>query len=205
MSISSVYGRIVTGDLVREAVVTHLQTWMPAYIAEIARQRGRTTPPPIRSWAARVDFTQLAGETTPMLVVVAPGLANKPRRMGDGNYEVDWAVGIGVVTMADTEEHTMELAELYTAAARAAMLQHGSVSGLAVGVSWEDERYDDRTALNMRPDDIRTVAAGQSLFIVAISDVTDAYGGPVAPPDNVGTAPPDWPTANTVIVQVDKE
>jgi hypothetical protein len=66
---------------------------------------------------------------------------------------------------------------MYGAAVRAIMVQHQSIEGVANGVFWLDESYDDLEI----PDKIQLYKAAAGLFAVNMEDVVTRWAGPIAP------------------------
>lgn len=196
------FGAIISGADVREAVVDTIKLWQATYLAEIERQTARlpASLPLIRSFTAATEFDHWPEDQLPGAVVVAPGLADQPRRSGDGRLEGTWVVGVAVVTSGQDRTGSITLCELYVAAVRAMLLQHPSLGGFAESTQWVDERYDDLA------DDARTMAAGTLQLLVTVPNILDLKKGPAdVPPDDPYALPTDWPSIETVFVQVDAE
>jgi hypothetical protein len=188
----NVYGLIITADDVASAVVDHLRTWTSAYIGEISAQSGRPrcgegALPPFRSIDVASSFSKFPEDQVPACVVVCPGLSDTPIRGGDGAYLAEWSVGLGVVVSARDRDSTDELVRRYSAAVRAAMLQHPSLNGFAQGCRWIDEDYDE-----LGYDDSRSIAAGIVSLGVEVPEVLNVYGGPKEPPDNACIDPGNY-------------
>lgn len=179
MSADNVFGTIVTGKQVRGAMRSHLQQWLPTYLAEISRgddRAGDALPLP-RSWVSALDLVdgKFTEDQMPSCVIVAPGLLEDPRKQG-GVYICRWAVAVGFVVSGQNRENTFDLSELYAAAGRAAVLQHPSLGGFATATDWVGERYDDI------PNDMqRTLAAGTVQFSVEVQGALSVQNGPEAP------------------------
>jgi hypothetical protein len=152
---------------------------MPTYLAEMERQTGRNpqTLPHIRGWALHSEFEALPGEEQlPLCVVVSPGLVDEPTKDGAGAYRTKWGLAVAVVVSANTPEASRTLVGLYAAAARGSLLQRRSLGGVARGVEWLDERYDD-----LDINDERSLAAARLVFAVDVGDVVSVKEGPVEP------------------------
>jgi hypothetical protein len=188
----NVYGRIITRGDVRDAVTDHLQEWSQAYIGEVAVQRGkgRCDLPQFRSFRfSTEDVDKWPDDQLPACVVVCPGLADTPDRQGDGVHDGEWSVGVGVIVSARDQESTDELVGIYTAAVRAALIQHPSLGGFASGVRWIDED----TIPSLGFDDSRTIAGGRVVLGVKVDAVVDSFGGPKAAPDDPCVDPGNYP------------
>lgn len=179
MSGENIFGSIVTGRAVRQAMRTHLQSWFPTYIAELARIEGKdpASMPLFRSWVSALDLPEGKYEEhqMPSCVIVAPGLLREPERRG-GDVIATWAVSVGCVVSGQDRENTFDLAEMYAAAVRAAVVQHPSLGGFATATDWLGERYDD-----IPNDMLRTLAAGSVQFAVQAYQAITPSDGPSEP------------------------
>jgi hypothetical protein len=197
-------GAVVTGRDVELAALALLQRWAGTYLAEMERQSGRVpgSLPRPRAWATAADFETWPEDQVPRVLLVSPGLLEPPKAAGQGTYRVTWSLGLGVVVSAATMDETMVLAKLYTAALRAALVQHPSLEGFAAGVDWLDENYDDLPSI-----DTRSLGAGQAIFGIHVDDVSRRWNGPVTPsdPPTPDTAPlPTDPDVSTVLIDVER-
>lgn len=179
MSDTNLFGPIVTGKQVRNAMISHIRKWFPSYIAEVGRTDGRdgAALPLFRSFPSLLDMPdgRYVEDQMPSCVVVAPGLIELPTKHS-GVYKARWAVNVGAVISGQNRENTFDLAELYAAAIRSAVLQHPGLGGFAAGTDWLGERYDDI------PNDMqRTLGAGTVQFSVEVQGAVDARQGPVQP------------------------
>lgn len=184
-------GPMVHAAQVEEAARSTLQAWIPTYLASMERQLGlapRTLPPP-RSWVVSTEVDRWPEEALPSVLLLSTGLAEEPARDGQGRYRARFALGVAVVVSASDEKATDELAKIYTAAIRTCLLQQHSLGGLALGVDWEDERYDVLPGRSRGP-----LAAGQVVLSVDVEDVVAARSGPRGtPPDDPYVEPPSAP------------
>lgn len=179
MSEANIFGPIVSGRRVRQAMREHLQKWFPTYIAEMARLEGYdpATMPQFRSWVSALALPDGKYEEhqMPSCVIVAPGLLAEPVKQG-GHMTAIWAVSVGCVVSGQDRENTFDLAELYAAAVRAAVVQHPSLDGFATATDWLGERYDD-----IPNDMLRTLAAGSVQFGVEVQQAITPAAGPAGP------------------------
>ena len=111
----------------------------------------------------------------PCCVIVAPGLLQEPERRG-GNTIATWAVSVGCVVSGQDRENTFDLAEMYAAAVRAAVVQNPSLGGFATATDWIGERYDD-----IPNEMLRTLAAGSVQFAVQVYNAITPSEGPDEP------------------------
>lgn len=198
----SVYGDIFDKTALEAAATSTLQTWLPSYLGEVERKRGLTpgwmARP--RTWTTRNDFDKWPEETLPCMLLVSPGLAAEPLKDGNGRYRSVWFLGIAVIVQARNKNDVELMCGLYTAAIRAAVVQHPSLGGVAEGVDWVNERYDDLPSTKGR-----TLAAGQVIFEVEVADVVSAHDGPAAPDPDPETPPalsPEYPIVQQAIVNI---
>lgn len=201
---SEIYGPIVGGDDVEAAVLTTLQTWLPAYLAEVSRRDGRDANalPAPKAWITDDEADSFMGGNgqLPAVVISCPGLADKAVKDGGRNYRAPWAVIVGVIVKADTQENTHKLARLYAKALRWIMVQKGDHAGFARGTTWEDEEYDYG-----QEDDGRTLAAARVTFEVEVADVASGLGGPLTVPADPYALVPDDPTVGEGLADVTME
>lgn len=194
----SAIGPIVSGRDVELGVVRFLKRWSGTYLAECERQRGLAPAalPRIRTWTIANEFETWPEDQLPCLLLVSPGLVDAPLPDGEGVYRAKFMLGLAVIVSARTGDETAALAKLYCAAMRAAILQHQSLEGLATGVEWLDENYDDLPSI-----DDRSLGAGQAIFSVEISGFARRWNGPTTPgePPVTDTDPlPEDPYAASV-------
>jgi hypothetical protein len=198
----SIFGRIVTGYDVEQAVLAVLQRWSSTYIAELERQHGITacSIARVRGWSLAPSFDKWPEDQVPGVLVVSTGAA-APIRHGDGTYRATWAVELGCVVSAQTQQLSRELAMLMLSAHKAIIVQRPSLEGFADGTRWLAESY---TALPF--DDTRSLYAASATLAIDVEDVLTSLAGPVTP-DNPPADPcapfAPWPTVETVDVEVD--
>lgn len=203
---SSIFKNIITRQDVEIRVRDTIKTWIDSYLAEVERQNGlnvRQLPRP-RSYTRRNEFERWPEDQIPAVIVISPGLTAPPVANGSGQFRGYWGVGVAVITEGQDTDNTRDLAGYYTAAIRALILQRPSLGGFAMGVTWEDERYDDISDVEMG----RTLASGQVVFQVEVEDIVSTKAGPVTP-DTPPVTPPDdsptWPVATVVTADVEME
>lgn len=173
------FGPIVSGRTVRLAMQSHLKLWFPTYLAAVARSEGKdpSTYPVFRSWVSSLDLPDGKYEEhqMPSCVIVTPGLLEEPERLS-GKLKTVWAVSVGAVVSGQDRDNTFELAEMYAAAVRTAVMQHTSLGGTVEGVDWIGERFDD-----IPNDMLRTLAAGSVHFAVEVYPTLELGAGPDEP------------------------
>lgn len=199
MSETNIFGPIVSGTKVRHAMRSHLQLWFPTYLAEVARLEGLDPSklPNFKSWVSALDLPggKYAENQMPSCVIVAPGLATEPERLG-GSHVATWALSVGCVVSGQDREGTFKLAEMYAAAVRASVVQNSSLGGFATATDWLGERYDE-----VPNEMLRTLAAGSVQFAVEVQRTIDPMGGPDEP---LADPIPD-PGSRATFVEVETE
>ena len=192
MSGLDVYGGLVTAEDVEQAAIDTLKLWYPSYLREAERRTDRdpNALPDIRSYSTVNEFQKWPEEQLPVAIFISPGTTDRPKMEGDGTYRTKWILGLAIVVSARDRVATNELAKLYGAWARAALLQHQSLGGFAEGLTWEAERYD-----SVRQEEARTIAAANILFQVEVRRAVDERAGLAAPPSDP-TADPDLPVVD---------
>lgn len=185
---SNLYGPIVSASDLEGAVIEQLRTWLPAYLREAERRTERDAGqlPNIRTFATTNEFQKWPEDQLPACIVISPGTTEAPKMDGEGTYRSIWMVGLALVVSTRDRKSTNEVAKLYGAYARAALLQHQRLPGLDVlGVDWNAERYD-----RVRTEDTRTIAAANLIFNIEVRETVNERLGPAEPPpEPVGDMP----------------
>lgn len=202
MSSSNIFGNILTRKTVEEAVLATVELWIDTYLCEIERNEGitvRDLPRP-RSYARANIYNIFPDEQLPAVVIISPGLSKAPIKQAQGKHRTYWNVQVAF-QVASTPDAVRDLADYYTAAARAIFLQHQDLGGMADGITWLGEKYNDA------PDPFRrSVASGNVLLEVEVDDAVTAAAGPVGP-DPIPDPTPDpgnWPKVLHTFVEVEK-
>ena len=192
---------IKTGWDVEQAVMNHLDYWLPAYLAEMERQRGirARSLPMIKAFTSSNQFRKWPDERFPTCVVISPGIVGEPLRDGEGKYRARWAAGVAVVVKGRKRSEVSEAAKLYAAAVRGAMLQHPALENFAAGIDWIDETYTD-----VPVDDERTLGAAQGIFLVEVRDAVNTSAGLITAPEDPYNVARDWPTVQTTEIRVER-
>lgn len=186
----SIYGTIISGNNVADRIETFIRKWSVTYIAEVGFQNGyrRTELPGFASYTRSAHgVDKWSNAQVPACIIVVPSLTGVIEHSGDGTYNLEWSVGIGSVCSSRSIDETTELAQMYTAAMRALMLQHGSMDGFSSGIRLVDERYDPLSF-----NDSRTLAAGIVNLGIMVPSVLNSRLGPMEPPVDPYLAPGDW-------------
>lgn len=176
----TVYGPLVSAATLDAALIQTLRAWMPAYVAEAARQDG-LTPLPVapRSYLVASELDRFEEDQIPSVVVVSPGMSEPPEVQGDGHYRAWWEIGVSAITTGRDADEARRFACIYAAAARGVLIQHPSLGGVASAVAWTGERYDD-----IQIESRRTLCAGQVTVRVLIEQAAYRFGGPPEPPED---------------------
>jgi hypothetical protein len=203
---ASVFERILTGYDVEQWCLALLRRWSDTYLSEVERQHSLEpeTLARVRAWVTTPSFDKWPEDQLPAVLLISVGLAEPPRRSGDGTYTARWQMGLGCVVSARTQELAHRNAQLFVGAHRDLLLQRPSLDAAAGarGVVWQDENYD-----LLAYDDIRTLAAGEAIFTVEFDQVANSSAGPVTPDEPLppGLAWPPWQQVEQVDVQIDNE
>ena len=200
----SIFRPIVTGYDVEQVVMGLFKRWFGTYLSEVERQHERPAgywqrP---RSYTRTMSFDKFPEDQLPAIILISSGLAEQPRRGGDGSYNARWLMLFGCLCSARTQQDAHDMAHDYAAAVHTLMVQKPSLDGHADGLTWLYDRTDD-----LAHSDIRSLASCTAGFSVQVNGVASAYGGPVTPdePLDPDTLPwPDWPRVKEVDVVVDQ-
>jgi len=202
----SIFGRIVSGHDVEQWCMTTIRKWFGTYLAEKEQQdgltRGELQRP--RGYVIAPSLDKWPEDQLPAVVLVSVGLAERPLKDGGGRYRGRWDMGVACVCSARTQMESHANAQRYMAALRDLFLQKPSLGGMASGVDWQGEQYDQ-----LDYDDLRSIDGGFGQFTVEVENIALAGGGPATPnePLDPDTLPwPDWPVVQTpdvVVLKVD--
>jgi hypothetical protein len=195
----SLYGRLISGVDVEQAIKRRLDDRLGDYLSEVERQHGLVVGTLARP-RAFVVAERWPEDQLPAIVVEAPGTTDLPAADGQGRYSARFELVLTILVAASTG--ALELSKLYALALRALAVQQPSA--LFMGVDWVSERYP-------RPDLVggRTFYTAEVALEVHVPDVTNRHEGP---PDEPGwpDPPPDdpnspaWPVAASAELELDK-
>lgn len=194
------YGTIIDGGTVERAVQATLQTWLPTYLAEVARQNSLNPASltSIRDWRIVNELeAPLGPKQLPALWLVSPGLEGEPYQAED-TFSASWLVTMAVIVSARDHTQTIHIARLYTAAVRAALTQKPPTDIPVSDCRWLDESYDRGPAILEN-----TIAYGTLTFRVTVDDVLAPFGGPDEPPADPIEPLPDTPNVTAVALQLE--
>jgi hypothetical protein len=201
----TIFGRIVSGADVEDWCEQLIRTWISTYLAEKEDQDGlgRGVIPRPRGWTVAPDVNKWPEDQLPAIILASTGIPAPPRKSGDGRYRARWEMRITTVVSARSERDSRRIASRYTAALRALFAQRPSLDGKADGIDWIAERYDE-----IAFDEQRSLGHGTVALLVEVDDVTTTGAGPMTPdePLDPDIEPwPEWPTVQTVDVDVEHE
>lgn len=215
--ISEIYGPLVTGYDVEQAVISHIRKWMPTYLLVAAEHAERElfSLPLIRSFTTTPrEPERWSEDQLPAILCVSPGLVGEPAESGDGDVRATWAIGLAVIVSTSEQETSGEIARLYGAAIRLILIQKPSLGGFADGTTYMGEAYDLITR-----EQARSLGAASIAAEVEVSAIGRRGGGlpfdPLGDPNAVLVTdedyrnehlvwPEDWPLFETEHVEVRK-
>lgn len=193
----SVWGPIVDGKHVTDAIVDTLKTWLRPSFAAVVRSHGldpqswpaKTGIPEIRTWR-RMTFGDLYQAGVDQLPAVFASTSGAPFLLDeDGALEATWRCTVTVAARGSSYDETADIVKMLTAAARIALVQHPSLGGLARTLTPLREEFDA-----IETAKARTLGAGFVDFDVVAEAVTDSTAGPSVPPADPLAAAPDVST-----------
>ena len=197
MANASSFGPFGGGWSVRAAIVSTLGLWAPTYVAEASRQTGLSLIS-FESWRLEPTNRSRPATTTPAYVVSCRSVLGKPTRKGTGFYSVEWTAQVGVYVYGRSWDETEDLAWIYIAALRNALLQHPSLGGIAASTWWLSESYREIEPQSLRTEGMALLSVG-----VRVDDVLGAYSGPATPPANVNEPAPGAPDVVATHIALD--
>lgn len=191
-------GPVVTGADVRDAVQATLVTWLPSTLAHVCRIRGLAAdallPPRPDNYHHMISADRLLElrEQLPVVVIAAP--EDGWDRDQDGIYRAEWLTTVSVATRGKNFHDTITHNDLYRAAARLALAQHGSLGGFAAGLTLlgggqQPIGEGDRTVL------LGTVEASVTVDRALI----DTIGAKEPPADPLAAPPPETVIETAVV------
>lgn len=165
---------------VRSAVQTMLEAKLPAELeASAVRElpeeyRDYLMPP--RLWKRLQTYRALKPDQSPAVAVSSPGLAEAPKRMGDGEWSAVWAVHVFCATRGPGFDLTADITGAYLAAIRTTLLKFTIELDGAQRAKWVAETYD-----LIDSDSQRTIGAGLVAVNLPVRGVTLEEADPEIP------------------------
>lgn len=183
----SAFGELVSSSTLEEAVISRLTDWMPTVTAEAERQAGERVGslPALRSIRALSGVERWPEAQLPALVVLSTGTTNQPVRDGDGYYSATYSIAATVVVSANEQLRARKIAQLYSAAVRACLVQRRSLGQHIQAGDWLGEDYDRLTGV----EDSRSILAVTNLFEMDVRNIVSWKLGP----------PPSWVAPETPV------
>ena len=171
-----IFGPIVGGHTVQEAIYTTLQKWLPAYIAEFNRVLGGEILAVPTEYRVKPDNRNLTPKVEASVWVLCPGTYTKPERHGRQTRAV-WNPQLSLCVNGTMDwQETQALTFAYGAAARTAIAQHESLGGIAESTVWMGEEYREKEHLANR-----TIGLIVINFEVTTATTLDVHAGPPSP------------------------
>lgn len=185
---TNVFGPSVLRSDVEEAVIAHLQTWMPTYLAEQERRKtiAAGTYQARIPWESTNEFPMPEdGTVPPRGIVVSPGTARPPEKKANGEISLWWDIRVVIVVDAATAADSNRLSAVYAWCAMAALLQEPiSVGDQEAYVEYLGEGNTITPAEHMK-----TGWASEQLFEILTAGVVTRFGGPAEPDLDPGAVP----------------
>lgn len=198
------YGTILSTSTLENWTVSHLQRWLPDYLAEASRQAAlddvATVPLP-RSYTRRSRNETFPEDQMPRIAVVSPGAAARPVQEGSGLYRVPWRLNIAAFVSISPTATVLprDVAAIYGSAVYALMVQHPTMSDAIESVDWQGDSLDEG-----QDDDERQIGVHVNTFVIEVRGVVDASQGLAEPSGNPAADPGDWPAVSDTDTTVQK-
>lgn len=204
MNDDAIFGPIVEGSDVKEAVKATLKKWMPTYLALIERHAERNPKsmkvPTTYVLTDDANLNKKVEDQLPAVVVMTPGNGERrPKRDGRDLYSAGFRVSISVIATARDQPSTTALAERYRKAVELMLLHQGSLGGFAEASIFVGWRTDD-----MDSSSDRTIAAGTNVFEVLVKGIAK-HGAGLKEPLEEPYEEAELPTITEVDVEIEPE
>lgn len=194
----TVFGELIGGSQIEQAVIDCLDEWMATYLKEVARQwKIEETFEKHRSIRAVSEFDRWPEQQLPAIVVVNGGTTDTPLKDGTGSYRAKWGIDICISVSAKTETETRRNAQLYITAARGCLMRRRSLGAGMKGTDWGGESY---TLIDSEKR--RSLAGAKASFVIEREDVVTVGAGPTKPDDDPYE---DFPEVKSVEVEVEAD
>lgn len=195
------YGPSFGRHHLRKAVEETIRKWMPDHLAEAERENGLKprTLLNFKTFEHVNEFRNWADDETPVCVIVSPGLS-ETKQKGGGEYTGVFDLGIAAIVGANNRENTDKLADLYGPVIRQLILQHADLGGVATGVDYVDEKYNDVPDGQDSP-----LSSAQVIFTVEVPGIVNGRKGIMAPSEDPYGDSGEAPLAEEVSVTINEE
>lgn len=201
---SNLFGRIIDGSVVDDALLAHCKKWIPTYLREVERQRTMT----VGAIALPKSYLTL---DDPMMN--NPGLGfpvcavTVARETGygmnsDSELSAWYDAGVEISFMSNNANALRRRLHMYNAAIRSSLIQHPSLGGLAEAIEPGETSYLEipGTAANNM-----TYAHARFEFRVKVHNIVDRFGGPLEPIEQPVTDPGNWPSVEDVETTIEEK
>jgi hypothetical protein len=199
--VGSPWGPFLGPAQVRQAVKATLDKWATTYVHEAIRQVGTLDPPlqAFEDWINEPGITAMNPGMSPRYIVAVPGTSGIPRRAGNGSYRGSWVVTVTLWLYGTDYQTTEDYLGYYLTALREALVQNGTLGGVAESTEWESDRYAPAGA----PTAFHSWGVATLNFVVTIDGMLNAFTGPIAVPADPTAAPVANPayTSSTITIQ----
>lgn len=195
---TGIFGPSIDSADIEQAVQAHLRAWMPTEIAEMLRvkdaelERWPNGVLPIRAYRISHLATpqKWPEDQLPTVVIGSPGETDRPRIEESGQVVAKFAAIVLCIAAGYDEADAMELARVYSSAARQAMLQHPSLGNR---VSCTDMGPESNAPITKGVEATRHLHGCARPFEIEVEGVLDVFEGPAEPLPDPGDAPAGWP------------
>lgn len=171
-----IFGPIVGGHTVQEAIYNTLEMWLPAYIAEFNRVLGGPILKTPTVYRLKPDNRQLTPNMDASVFVSCTGTLHPPERHSHQTRAV-WQAQVSLCVNGSMDwQETQAITFAYGAAARTAIAQHESLNGVAETTKWTGEKYLEKEHLSNR-----TIGLIVIDFEVTTATTLDVFAGPPSP------------------------
>lgn len=192
------FGVLLTPYGIEDSIRDFVEKWLPTYLAEVERQTETTAREILRPASYRV--TREPEDNWPEDALPAVNINAEPGPPEQGNEALGWWYDVQVMAVASgvDEDDSRRIAQFYTAAIAALLLQQGSLDGLAENLSPAGMEFADLG------DNSRTLARGTFSCRIFVPGVVNRDRGPNQPDPNPDPDTPfgDLPTVSEVDVSV---
>lgn len=202
MAKPTLFGFNFDANMLADAAQKTIELFIEDYLAEYERQHELKpeTIPPFKTYTQVNEFRNWAGDETPVCVIVSPGMNGRPAKKGDGTYVGEFVLGVAAIVQAQERIQTNKLSRVYGAVLRQLLIQQAGLQGVASGIDWEDEKYND-----VPESEDRAQASAQVLFTVEVPGIVDASKGIIAPSEDPYETGSEAPLSEKVNVTINEE
>jgi hypothetical protein len=206
--LGDIYGPLVGGHSVQEAVYRTLEEWLPSYIAEFNRNLGSEVLVKPFEYRHRPDFRTLPRNASAAILISVPSTVGPPE-VYQNAIRANWRVEAMVYVYGTKDwQETEALTQAYAACIRACIIQKRGLDGFAETTLWDGEEY-----LEGEHSSGRTTGIAHVRFIVTVGNSMNMYGGTPSPQFAAAGAvttpstdvPSEVPIAEDVNVTITKE